>query len=180
MGRKAHPRFKRFKESLRNDWHQDLCYRREAWVFRRLFSYWASPDQMHALNRALARHFKVPAPKLVLRLGADVVTGGWFRVRDDGSHHIFCRGSRHTGWWQTRGLSDRCKHYKIKTRVHEGEYHVHTLLHEWAHYLAWKFWWHGGHDAVFCSLLEVTHEWYARRRKREARREVRWSVDVTE
>lgn len=179
MRKKAHPRFKRFKESLRNDWNQDLCYRREAWVFRRLLGYWATPDQMHALNRALARHFDVPVPKLVLRLGKNVSTGGWFRVRDDGQHHIFIRGSRYTGVWETRALSNRCQHFDVRTRVHEGEYHVHSLLHEWAHYLAWKFWWHGGHDALFCALAEVVHEWYSRRKKHETYREVWLTHDAT-
>lgn len=177
MQKKLHPRYKRVSRDLLNDWHQDLMYRREAWVFRRLYGYWATPDQMRALHTALARYFNVPEPKLILRLGKDDKTGGWFKVYPSGAHHISIRGSRATGVWNIKALSNRCKHYDVATRVREGEYHVHSLLHEWAHYLVFVWFGRGGHSPLFAAVDEVVHAWYARRRKRETRREVWWKLD---
>lgn len=170
MRKKGTRKARRFHHGVTHDPLRDLIYCREAWVFRTQMRWWATPDQLHAVNRALAAHFHVPVPRLSMRLTTNAI-GGHFHVSDDGTHWIHVRGPKFKGWWKCEYVNNKCERGQLKSRVEAGKYHVHTLLHEWAHYLAYLWWGDGAHDVRFCAVDEITHEWYARRRKREHRLE---------
>lgn len=159
---------RRFKHDVNHDPLRDLVYRREAWVFRRAYHWWATADEMHRLNTALARRFSVPIPKLILRLSRSRQTAtGHFT--DPRNPRIWVRGYLPASRWQrweSWAVNNKCENVQITGFVQPGQYLVHTLLHEFAHYLGFIWTGNGRHDALFCSLDEITHEWYASQPKR--------------
>jgi hypothetical protein len=168
---KRRRRNERFFKGVNNDPLVTLVYTREHYVLRHNSRWWTTPENMRRLNVALARHFNVPVPRLILSLSSDPYkSGGHFKVTRTGRHWMKVTGIKRAGWFSNRGLNNKCEFVTIKTRVAGGDYSVALLLHEWAHYLVFKWWGGGAHDARFCAVLEITNKWYTRRRNKLATR----------
>jgi len=146
----------------------DYIYGREAYVYRDLGRHWLTEDEARGLVRLLADTFSnEKMPGVSFGGSRTNCTGGHFRITKRGTQYLRVRG---TGVNRSNVL-----HHAVDSKCHEMKvvyqgvppwrYQVQTILHEFAHYLAYLWWGCGTHDARWCNTSDALHNWYARSRK---------------
>lgn len=158
---------RRFIETVHNSWTDDFVYRREAYIYRK--KWWLTEEQAKALLARLGDVFdngRVPrlrlcASKRNRMFGSFTPLKGGERIR------LFGTGmyrSNLVAW----GVNSKCREVKLVYHgVQPFMYPAETLLHEFAHYLAWRWWSDGSHRSAWSSVNEALQEWYARKRGRK-------------
>lgn len=159
-------RVRKWVRSVNNSWQADFAYRREAYVYRHLAGRFMTKQEVYQLLAELASTFNNGVgPSISLYLSRRNNLSGHFAVTPS-KEVIRVRGVGKAVsklcWY---GVDNKCRQVELtRSKVPVGLYPAVTVLHEFAHYLAWKWWCDGAHNAAWASIDEALHEWFARKR----------------
>ncbi len=154
----------RWVRTTKNVSLSNYIYRRESFVYRRLTKHFLTREEARGLLQQMADLFSYGhAPQLHFRVANDL--GANFRVCQDGRTRITIRCASERKFTH-EGLDARCNLYDIEYKnVPLGRVQAQSLVHEFAHYLAWLWFADGSHDSKWEAVNAALCGWYARSRK---------------
>lgn len=157
-------RARKFISTAHNSWTDDFVYRREAVEYRH--TRWLTDAEVFALLDQLAATFdNGRGPTVSLYYSSRNNLGGHFKVtRKQESIRIRGTGINRSDYI-AHGVDSRCRAVEVKYHgVPPFRFAASSVLHEFAHYLAWRWWADGSHHGAWSSVNEALQEWFSHKR----------------